>query len=192
MHERRQLRREMRAQRRALPSGEQRKAAVALARHIARSPGFRRARRIAAYLANDGELDPAPLLRLARRQNKRIFLPRLRRDGSLAFVEFREGSILRPNHLGIREPVNARLCPVGALDCVYTPLVAFDREGNRLGMGGGFYDRTFAYLRRRRHWCRPRLIGIAHSFQELPALERADWDVPLAAIATERGMIYPA
>jgi 5-formyltetrahydrofolate cyclo-ligase len=71
---------------------------------------------------------------------------------------------------------------------VLAPLVAFDRSGNRLGMGGGYYDRSFAYLRHRVHWRRPRLIGYAYGFQEVQALERAHWDVPLSGVVTELGL----
>jgi 5-formyltetrahydrofolate cyclo-ligase len=65
------------------------------------------------------------------------------------------------------------------------PLVAFDEQGNRLGMGGGFYDRTLAYLRQREQWRRPLLIGLAHECQKVPSLESQRWDIPLDAIFTE-------
>jgi 5-formyltetrahydrofolate cyclo-ligase len=68
------------------------------------------------------------------------------------------------------------------------PLVAFDPSGNRLGMGGGFYDRTFSYLRNRKFWTKPLLIGIAYEFQRLDSLTPSPWDVPLQAIATEKSL----
>ncbi|MGD8594123.1 MAG: 5-formyltetrahydrofolate cyclo-ligase, partial [Gammaproteobacteria bacterium] len=75
------------------------------------------------------------------------------------------------------------------LNLVLTPLVAFDARGNRLGMGGGYYDRTFAYLRHQHRWRRPRLAGIAYDFQQVDRLERSSWDVPLSTIATPRKYI---
>src|SRR5687767_13746260 len=94
---------------------------------------------------------------------------------------------MRRNRFGIPEPTGRRCAPQ-QLDLVLLPLVAFDRRGARLGMGGGFYDRTFAFLRvagRRK----PRLVGLAHHFQEVAQLPREPWDVPLAAIVTERGWV---
>jgi 5-formyltetrahydrofolate cyclo-ligase len=73
------------------------------------------------------------------------------------------------------------------LDVILMPLVAFDGQGNRLGMGAGYYDRTLAFLRHRRHWRKPRIIGLAYEFQRMPALPAEPWDVPLDGIITEAG-----
>jgi 5-formyltetrahydrofolate cyclo-ligase len=72
-----------------------------------------------------------------------------------------------------------------ALDLVLTPLVGFDHKGNRLGMGGGYYDRSFAFLLRRQNWKKPRLVGLAYDFQQLDKLPAKNWDVPLTAVATD-------
>ncbi|WP_253472613.1 5-formyltetrahydrofolate cyclo-ligase [Natronocella acetinitrilica] len=183
------LRRAMRQRRRALSPREQRLAAARLAKLVSRSRSFLRARHIAAYLANDGELDPAELVAMAWRLGKRVYLPVLRRDRSLRFALYRPGTILRRNPLGIPEPVNTRLLPPSRMDCVFMPLVAFDTQGNRLGMGGGFYDRTFAFLHRRHRWGRPLLIGLAHGCQQSPEVPAESWDVAMAAIATDRGFV---
>jgi 5-formyltetrahydrofolate cyclo-ligase len=74
------------------------------------------------------------------------------------------------------------------LDLMLVPLVGFDGACNRIGMGGGFYDRTLAYLRRRRHWRRPRLIGIAHECQRVDRIDPRPWDIPLDAVVTEQGV----
>jgi 5-formyltetrahydrofolate cyclo-ligase len=76
--------------------------------------------------------------------------------------------------------------PARALDLLFVPLVAFDDAGNRLGMGGGYYDRTLAYLRLRRHWYRPRVIGLAHTLQRVASLPKNAWNVPVDAVVTER------
>ncbi|MDD3449987.1 MAG: 5-formyltetrahydrofolate cyclo-ligase [Gammaproteobacteria bacterium] len=191
MTTRAQLRRQIRAARRGLSERERREAAERLACNLARTDWFRNARRIACYLANDGELDPWPVMERAWAAGKTCCLPVLSpvTGNRLWFVDWRPGEPLAGNRFGIPEPVHAgwRLQPAWALDLVLTPLVAFDPLGNRLGMGGGYYDRTFAYLRRRRRWLKPRLVGMAYELQKVAALPHADWDVPLEGIVTEAG-----
>jgi 5-formyltetrahydrofolate cyclo-ligase len=178
----------LRARRRGLAPALQAAASAALCDRIARLPAFRRARRIGFYLARGGEIDPAPLRILAHRLGKRCFLPVLHPLGRqrLHFVAWREGEPLAANRFGIPEPRLRRPVPAWSLDLILVPLVAFDDRGNRLGQGGGFYDRTLASLRHRRH---PRRIGLAHAFQQVPRLDPAPWDVPLHGIATERAFI---
>jgi len=97
---------------------------------------------------------------------------------------------MRYNRFRIPEPAlhaRHRISPM-ALDLVLTPLVAFGDEGARLGMGGGYYDRTFAWLHHRHLWRTPRLIGVAYGFQYHPDLEANHWDVPLSAVVTEEGV----
>lgn len=186
------LRREMRTKRRALSEAEVMASSRRAARHLARSGVFLRARHVACYLANDGELDPLPLMELAWRMGKQVYLPVLgeTHHNHLLFAPFAKGDALVPNRFGIPEPVKAlrQHVPIMRLDVVLTPLVAFDGQGNRLGMGGGFYDRTFAFLRRRQAWRKPRLLGVAHGFQEVAGLPCQPWDVPLQGIVTEQGV----
>jgi 5-formyltetrahydrofolate cyclo-ligase len=87
------------------------------------------------------------------------------------------------------EPVQLRRLSAHQLDLVFVPLVGFDAKGERLGMGAGYYDRAFAFLRRRHHWIHPRLIGLAYSFQQVPHIEGASHDVRLNAVVTEKGLI---
>ena len=186
---RRALRSRLREMRRALDSGQRNLAAHSCARLLSELAAFRNARRIAAYLPADGELDTGPLIARAWAMGKSVFLPVLLPHGEnrLWFARYEPDTVLRRNRFGIPEPVRApqtRIAPL-ALDLVLTPLVGFDAQGNRLGMGGGFYDRSFAYLLRHRHWFRPRLIGIAYDFQRQPPLPHQPWDVPLHAIVTE-------
>ncbi len=154
---------------------------------------FQRARRIAAYWPADGELDPRPLMHQARKRGKAVYLPVLRRGArshpvSLRFARDLPGRRMRENRFGIPEPTlrGRDLRPARQLDVLLVPLVGFDADGNRIGMGGGFYDRTLAYLKARRHWRRPRLIGIAHDCQRLVRIEPRPWDVPLDTVATEK------
>jgi 5-formyltetrahydrofolate cyclo-ligase len=188
--DRRQLRREMRQKRRSLTPQQRRHAANSLARHLITSPLFIHRQRIAAYLTNDGEIDPLPLLLRALYCHKSIYLPILAPQQRLWFGQWRTATLLTPNRYGIPEPATPACAITQArqLDLILLPLVAFDDHGHRLGMGGGYYDRTLAWLQRHPHAPRPRLIGLAYEFQRQPLLTVAPWDIPLDAIATEVGI----
>lgn len=186
------LRRSMRAKRRALPAREQRSHSLGMASLLAKSPLFLRSRRIAAYLSVDGEMNPSPLITMAQAMGKRCFLPVLRShpQQTMWFCEYRKGDPLWINRFGIAEPSVRRRPPVPpwGLDLILMPLVAFDASGNRLGMGGGYYDRTLAYLHRRETWHSPCLIGLAHEMQKVDHLQVQAWDIPLQAVVTESAL----
>ncbi len=184
-----ELRRHMRGLRASLPPAERRAAAVAAAHIVTTTAHYRDARRIAVYLAVDGELDTEPLVLLARAAGKEVYLPVLPPSNNrpLVFLPYAADTVLRPNRYRIPEPApsaEAPLAPV-ELDLVLAPLVAFDARGERLGMGGGYYDRSFAFLQeaRRPH---PALIGYAYECQRVEMLESAAWDVPLMGVVTEQ------
>lgn len=181
------LRREMRAHRRALRASQQRAAARRLARAVTSSVLFLKARRIAVYMAADGEIDPAGICRKAWQLGKQVYLPVLpsHGDSRLSFLRYKERAQLRVNRFGIPEPrLSAGRVQPWQLDLVLMPLVAVDAAGNRLGMGGGFYDRTFN-ARLQATWPRrPRLAGLAHTFQCVPALVANPWDVPVGRVFT--------
>ena len=184
------LRRMLRKARRALTPSEQRQAAHGLYRQLAQHPLFRRAKHISLYLPTDGEIDPRLLLRAAQRRGKATYLPVLSAwpRTKMVFQRVKPGETLLPNRFRILEPrVNARRQrKVWALDLVLLPLVGFDDTGGRLGMGGGFYDRSLAYLARRKSWRKPALLGLAHECQKVDRLAQASWDVPLAGTVTDR------
>ncbi len=182
------LRRQIRARRRALRPAEQRAAARRLCRSVTRSAAFRNARRIALYIAADGEIDPAPICREAWRRGRETYLPVLHplHHDRMVFVRFSESDCLLPNRFGIPEPATWRAtAQPWQLDLVLLPLVAFDGKGNRLGMGGGFYDRTFARDKAARWPRRPVLCGLAHRLQAVAELPVNPWDVPLARVFTD-------
>lgn len=185
-----QLRRMLRKARRELSPSQQRKAAHGLYRQLAQQPLFRRAKHISLYLPTDGEIDPRLLLRAAQRRGKATYLPVLSAwpRTKMVFQRVRPGEKLRPNRFRILEPrVNiGQQRKVWALDLVLLPLVGFDEAGGRLGMGGGFYDRSLAYLARRQSWRKPTLLGLAHECQKVEKLTQASWDVPLAGTVTDR------
>ena len=114
------------------------------------------------------------------------WLPVLRR-GELRFARFHRGDRLVQNRFRIPEPIDKKSCQVAAseLDLVLAPLVAFDGNGTRLGMGGVYYDRSFRFLRQRQNWSKPRLFGLAYEFQRVDHLQRRDWDIPVQGVLTE-------
>jgi 5-formyltetrahydrofolate cyclo-ligase len=183
------LRKSLRQSRRLLSPRQQRDAAIALHHALAGQRFFRAARRLAFYQAIDGEIDPSLLLAEALSRGQACFLPLLHplRHGRLLFVRYREGDRLQPNRWGIAQPrlQAQRLVSPRWLDVVLVPLVGFDAEGNRLGMGKGFYDRTFSF-RAGRARRRPLLIGLAHECQRVEALERQAWDVQMDAIVSDQ------
>lgn len=187
---RNQLRRELRAQRKLLTVAQQAFAAQRLSKQVATLRQFRVSRRVALYLPNDGEINPIPLILRLWQSGKTCYLPilsRLRHD-RLWFAPYYPDTPLIYNRLGILEPAVSAQQRTHAqdLDLILMPLVAFDSAGNRLGMGGGFYDKSLAFLRNRRLWHKPRLIGLAHEFQRIKKIETNDWDVPIQAVATDQ------
>jgi 5-formyltetrahydrofolate cyclo-ligase len=180
-----QLRSALRHRRQALSSDQQRLAAQAVSGHIAELPKWRTAQRIALYLAADGEIDTAPLGALGRAQHKQLFLPVIEADRSLGFAEWRADSPLSPNRFGIPEPsAQADRCPVKDLDIVFLPLVGWDLQGGRLGMGGGFYDRTLAGI------TGPLLVGLAHARQQVDCIPQEEWDISLNFIASDAALHF--
>ena len=181
MTQKNSLRQYYRQQRKILSPAQQLKAATQLAEHCQGLEDLTQARNIALYLANDGELDTSELIQLCWKLGKQVFLPILHPfcAGHLIFVRYSPDSIMKANLYGIAEPVLRcqDICPVPELDLVFAPLVAFDPKGNRLGMGGGFYDRTLLPIYR--DSLNTRVIGLAHQCQKADHLPEESWDLPL-------------
>jgi 5-formyltetrahydrofolate cyclo-ligase len=187
---RKALRSSLRAKRRAVTPEFRAKASRQVARNVDRVFRLRPGLRVAIYASFREELDSAPLIALARRRGCRIFLPRIdTRSVSMKFVEALAGARETTNHLGIVEPHGTLPIKARWLDLVLLPLVGFDAHGMRLGMGGGYYDRTFAYRNRHVAWRGPRLVGVAYSFQQVSSIGREWHDVPLDAVVTEERVI---
>ncbi len=146
--------------------------------------------RIAVYWALPQELDTAPLIALAQRRGCHLYLPRIDRHTlgrRMRFVEINARH--RVNRLGIAEPEGQRTLGARWLDVVFLPLVGFDGRGVRLGTGGGYYDRAFAFRRWRTVWHTPLLVGLGYSFQQVEAIAAAPHDVLLDAVVTEKGIV---
>ena len=184
------LRKTLKGRRRSVSADERARAAQLVARNADRYLHLRTGWRIAVYAALPSELDTAPLIKLARNRNCKIYVPRIDRHSlghKMRFVELTGRQ--RRNRLGIAEPEGSLAIGARWLDVVFLPLVGFDAHGVRLGMGGGFYDRAFAFRRWRSVWHAPRLIGLAYSFQQVENLTAAAHDVRLDAVVTDERII---
>jgi 5-formyltetrahydrofolate cyclo-ligase len=185
------IRQQFRQTRRDLSPLEQTQHALLLQQNLQSFIGFKHALNIGAYIATQGEISLNPWIAHAKRQH--IFAPKLYEplEPRLRFAALDANTRWERNRFNILEPAahwGQTLHP-RLLDIVLTPLVAFDRKGYRLGMGGGYYDRSLAFRCARKHWQRPLLVGVAHSCQQHPELPRQPWDVPLDIIITEREII---
>ena len=184
-----QLRRQLRQARNAIAGYNRHQQQQRISKALESIPALRQALRIGAYMPFDGEPDLHPYL---RRHQRKIWLPFIRRD---LHLDFRPSFALSPskqrpafayrNRFGIWESLHQPTRRAAHLDAMFIPLVGFDRMGNRLGMGAGFYDRSLAGLRRPK----PMLIGIAFSSQEVNHLPTDPWDIPLDYIVTNREII---
>ena len=185
-----ELRKLIRKKRRALTPAQRHKAGRGLTRSLHHSTQYLSANRVALYLSNDGEIDPHWAIEDLWNRGKEVYLPVLHplRKGYLTFIRYQPETPMRRNRFGISEPDFRRGTHVPArfLSMIGLPLVAFDERGNRLGMGGGFYDRTLAFSRQPGQ--KPTLIGCAYAFQEIRMLPAESWDIPLQFIATEKGI----
>ena len=188
-----ELRKRLRARRRSLSRAHQTGAARNLLAQLKSLPVFRNARKIAMYLANDGEIDPVRVMAWCWRNGIQCYVPVVIPGGrnTLVFAEATEHTTFVENRFGIQEPVvrGHNLIDPQQLDLVLLPLVAFDTNGNRVGMGGGFYDATFGSVRET-GGDRPRLIGIAHDIQRVGRIDAEPWDIPLSAVVTDAA-VYP-
>ncbi|MCW5751048.1 MAG: 5-formyltetrahydrofolate cyclo-ligase [Alphaproteobacteria bacterium] len=178
------LRQRARAVRAAIPPAGAAVAARAVARHFCASLALAGGAVFAGYWPLADELDPRPLMELLAERGARLALPGAARPGQpLAFHAYRWGDLLRPGPFGVMIPAEG--VPVLLPDMVLVPLLAFDRQGGRLGYGGGFYDRTLEALRR----ARPALVavGLAFAAQEVACLPHEAGDQRLDWIVTENG-----
>ncbi len=132
-------------------------------------------------MALGGEIDLTPTIKKAWSQGKTCYLPVVQ-DQRLIFVNYTPTSVMQKNAFGILEPVSGGLISPAALDLVIVPLVAFDKHGHRIGMGGGYYDRTFAGADSLRHSF---LMGVAHRCQQIHDIRPEPWDVALDLVLTD-------
>jgi 5-formyltetrahydrofolate cyclo-ligase len=187
-----ELRKRLRQQRQDLDQQELESHSASICQRLRLNPWIKAAHHIALYMPNDGEPDVTDLVYQMAARNRSFYLPCLDNfdRGHMIFRRWRPGDGLATNKFGIPEPRKGKIMPTWALSVVLMPLVAFDKDCNRVGMGAGYYDKTL-YIRRGNIRLLPHLMGIAHDFQEVPQLEPAPWDVSLDMVITEKRTICP-
>ncbi len=187
---RQSLRDQMTARRKRLGPAERISAARGLRSTLEQLPEFMVDERIAGYWACGGELPLNLVMASLAERGQQFYLPVIASARRMHFAPWRTGEPVAPNRYGIPEPEqHDQAVPPPLLDVVLVPLTGFDRQGNRLGFGGGFYDASFAFLRDEKRPATPLLVGIGYAFQECPSLDAQPWDVRLDYIATENELI---
>jgi 5-formyltetrahydrofolate cyclo-ligase len=156
-----------------------------IANKIIASDFFLDAQNVAIFIPMKTEVDIWPVIKCAWRLKKRVFAPIAQESMTLSFHEFVDENDLSTNKMGIGEPIGGELVPPDELDLVLMPLVAFDIHQNRIGMGGGFYDRTFSFLQQLSRPSRPKLIGVAFECQRVERITPNPWDIRLLSVFTE-------
>ncbi|MEO6799636.1 MAG: 5-formyltetrahydrofolate cyclo-ligase [Rhodanobacter sp.] len=188
--QRRELRQRLAGERRAIPPGKRIAAAQGLRLSLEQLPEYLTDTRVAGYWASHGELPLNLVMPPLAARGQQFLLPVIGEHKELRFAPWTAGDPVQANRYGIPEPVDpVELLQPFQLDLVLVPLLGFDRRGHRLGYGGGYYDRGFAFLNERVRPAEPLLVGIAYAFQEVPDLDAQSWDVPLDFVATEHELI---
>lgn len=189
------LRRSAALARSALLPHQRKAASEAIANQVLRLAPLRRGIRIACYVSMRSEVDTWPLINALWCLRKRVHLPIVDRQRTrrMRFIPITPHSRLRLNSLGIREPIShhARATKTQQLDIIFVPLVAFDAQCHRIGMGGGYFDTTFAFLQHAGAWRKPKLIGIAFDCQRVNRITPNPWDVSLDLVVTESACYSP-
>jgi len=182
-----QLRKRLRSARQDLTPQQRRDAARGCLEQLSGLHYWQQSQRIAIYLSMNEELDTSPIVDLAQSQGKSLFLPVIS-NKTMQFAKWERDQPLESGPFGIKQPLPpANSCKPNALDLILLPLVAFDRAGNRLGMGAGYYDRYLADIGQQPG--QPFLMGIAHSVQEVEELPVDPWDVALDGVITEQEVV---
>lgn len=175
------LRQSIRIQRRSISSSDREKFARQLLSQVQKLANFKNGQKIGLYLPNDGEINTKYIQNFLKNRGFSIYLPILF-GKNLKFAKV--GKNFRKNRFGIDEPVSTQILNANRLNILFMPLVGFDQFKNRIGMGGGFYDRTLGFKKRQQNYKNPKLYGLAFDCQEVAKLNAEPWDVPLDAVVT--------
>lgn len=191
MDTRQLTRKKIQQQRANVCSSEQKKASAIINEQLTQHPVFLLSQTIAGYKAIQHEIDPSSLIHEAWQHKKTCYLPVLQGQ-QLIFCVYQADTLLIKNQFNIPEPSPPLNNCIAAndLDLVLVPLIGFTEQGQRLGMGAGFYDRSFSFLLNSPRPTRPFLLGLAYEWQKLDAFTEKNWDVPLNAIITEKQIYY--
>lgn len=180
-------------QRNALTESQLRAASRDMTLLLESTPEFHHALHVAAYWPVNGEMDVLPVIEQARRYNKHVYLPVIVEGDRVRFAPYEQDMPMKKNKFGIPEPDVAadQLAKPEDMDVVLVPLVVFDSQGHRLGMGGGFYDRTFSFLNDEPEALKPCLVGAAHEFQHTGHIPPHPWDIATRMVVTEEQVWRP-
>jgi 5-formyltetrahydrofolate cyclo-ligase len=179
------LRAQVLRKRRAMNAKQRANASRRVCDRILSSRYFLGSQAIACYLSAWDEVDTSETIERAWRANKRIFAPVMRDQREMSFCEIRRDTMLARNSYGLWEPPLSSIINPTEIDTVITPLVAFDKNRHRVGMGSGYFDRAFAFLRTRKTWLRPKLIGLAFDCQEVEKIVPNPWDIQLYQVFSD-------
>ncbi len=184
---REELREQLQRRRAHLTVNNQRLASKKITERLMQCDFFQESHNIAAYMPINYEIDPINLVKQAWKCHKRCYLPVLRKK-QLVFSIYEEDMTLQSNRFNILEPPVSpeSIIEPWTLDLVLVPVLGFTMHGQRLGMGGGYYDRTFSFLLSEPRRNKPQLIGLAYDWQKLTNFQANDWDVPLHTVFTEK------
>ena len=174
----------LRARREMHPDARRRASAIICQRVIG-SHEFLSSHFIGCFLPMNHEVDTREIIERAWRAKKRIFVPVLRAKHKMSFREIHPESTLEQNCFGVWEPVDGDSIRPRNLDMVVTPTVAYDKENNRIGMGSGYFDRCFSFLRHRQQWFRPKLVGVAFECQKVEKITPNAWDIRLYRVISD-------
>lgn len=188
------LRENKRQLRQKFPQAQQELCAAQICQHLINLPIFKCSRHIACYFAISGEVKTDGLIKAILEAKKHCYLPVLNpsQGNSLVFMPYQTHDSLQINRYGIAEPilVAQKILPATELDVVFLPLLVFDNQGHRVGMGAGYYDRTFAFLQQNSRPSKPLLIGLAYEWQRTASITTEPWDITLDGVCTEIGMDF--
>ena len=173
------------AARRNLTVNQRRDASEKICNRFLRSHEFMSCKTLACYLPMDDEVDPTPIIERAWRAKKRLFVPVCDTRGNMFFRQLQPDTEIRKSYFGLWEPLAGLSIDARKIDVVITPLVAFDNDLHRIGMGKGYFDRCFHFLRHRKNWFRPKLIGVAFDSQKVEEITPNPWDIALYGVITE-------
>jgi 5-formyltetrahydrofolate cyclo-ligase len=161
------------------------KASSRICESVIHSREFMSCNSVVCYLPSFDEVDPTAIIERAWRAKKRVFAPVITSRTEMILRHLAPDTLLTRNFFGLWEPVSGPVIAANRCDLVITPVVVFDDDGNRIGMGAGYFDRCFQFLKHRRQWRRPKLVGVAFDCQEVEKIAPNPWDIPLYRVITE-------
>lgn len=175
------LRKKLRKKRQLLSKQQQRHNARSVLYKCQKQAIFRLSYRIGLYVAFDGELDTKLIIDFLIKQGKQVFIPVIAKD---KFYFSTLTNSYHSNRFGIVEPIVKKPYHPKKLNLILAPLVGFDKHGNRLGMGAGFYDKSLAFSRKQSLFKVPKIYGLAHSCQLVDNIDANEWDVKMQIISS--------